>query len=123
MALFDTVKREASQLMVKLGLGDQNMMQANFRSYGEAMGLRDFDSFIAYARRIYREAQENPQGFTIINLPKSKKAIDFQGKIRGVYTQDGEPVAFFRPDYQQLGYRTLQEELREFKTAVLSAYS
>ena len=41
MALFDTVKREASQLMVKLGLGDQNMMLANFRSYSSEMGFRD----------------------------------------------------------------------------------
>lgn len=123
MALFDAVKREASQLMVKLGLGDQNMMQANFRSYGAAMGLRDMDSFVAYARRIYKEAQDNPQGFTVIDLPRGKKAVDFQGKIRGVYNVEGEPIAFFKPDYQQLGYRTLQEELREFKTAVLSAYS
>lgn len=123
MELFDTVKREASQLMVKLGLGDQNMMQANFRSYGHDMGFNDEESFVSYAKRIYKEAMDNPTGFTVIDLPRHKKAVDFQGKLRGVYNAEGEPIAFFKPDYQQLGYRTLQEELREFKSAVISAYS
>ena len=66
---------------------------------------------------------DNPAGFTVIDLPRSKKAVDFQGKIRGVYNAEGQQIAFFKPDYQQLGYRTLQEELREFKSAIISAYS
>lgn len=123
MALLETVKREASQLLNKLGLGDQNMMGANFRAHGAQMGLYDFEDYVKYAERIYREAMANPQGFTIIDLPRKRKAIDFQGKIRGVYNQYGEPIAFFKPDYQQLGYRNLQEELRDFKSAVMSASS
>lgn len=121
MALLETFKREASQLMVKLGLGDENMMASNFRSYGASMGIYDFDDYVGYAARIYKEAMKNPGGFTVIDLPRNKKAIDFQGKMRGVYNQFGEPIAFFKPDYQQLGYKTLQEELRDFRTAVLMA--
>ncbi len=123
MALLETVKREASQLLFKMGLGDQNMMAANFRAHGAQLGFYDFEDYVKYAERIYREAMSNPQGFTVIDLPRKRKAIDFQGKLRGVYNQYGEPIAFFKPDYQQLGYQSLQEELREFKSAVLTANS
>lgn len=123
MTLLETVKREASQLLYKLGLGDHNMMAANYRTYGSEMGFYDFDDYVKYAQRIYREAMANPGGFTIIDLPRKRKAIDFQGKIRGVYNHEGEPVAFFKPDFQRLGYKSLQEELREFRSAVLTAHS
>ncbi len=123
MALLETFKREASQLMHKLGLGDKNMLAANFRTYGASMGFYDYDEYAQYAARIYKEAMNNPSGFTIINLPRNRKAIDFQGKLRGVYNQFGEPIAFFKPDYQQLGYGTLQEELRDFSTAVMTAHA
>ena len=121
MALLELVKREASNVLDKLGLSDQNMMAANFRAYGAQMGFYDFDEFQQYAARIYKEATHNPGGFTVMDLPRNRKAIDFQGKLRGVYNQYGEPIAFFKPDYQQLGYRTLQEELSEFRSAVLLA--
>jgi len=123
MALLEAVKREASQILHKLGLGDQNMMAANFRAHGAEMGFYDFEDYVKYAERIYREAMANPDGFTIIDLPRKRKAVDFQGKLRGVYNQFGEPMAFFKPDYQKLGYSSAQEELREFRSAVLTASS
>lgn len=121
MALLANFKREASQMLHKLGLGDSSMMMANFRTYGASMGFYEYNDYVSYASRIFKEAMSNPEGFTVINLPRNRTAIDFQGKLRGVYNQFGEPIAFFKPDYQQLGYSTLQEELRDFKTAVLTA--
>jgi hypothetical protein len=123
MALLERFKREASQLiklLQQLGLGDQNVMAANYRHYAMEWNIRSYDDFMAFAGRFYKEALANPNGFTFVRLPDQQMAIDFQGKIRGVYTKSGEPVALFRPDYQQLGYQTLQEELHEFRSAVFA---
>lgn len=123
MAILDSVRKETSQIMKKMGLGSRNMMGTNFREYGAEMGIYDYEDYVRYARRIYQEAMKNPGGFTIIDLPKKQKAIDFQGKLRGVYDRHGEPVAFFKPDYHRFGFTNYREELLEFKASVLSAIS
>jgi len=122
MALLNLLKKESSQIAAKLGMASQSMMGANFRTYGSNMGIYEFDDYVIYARRIYAEAMANPSGFTIIELPNGGKAVDFQGKLRGVYDVSGEPMAFFKPDYQQLGYADAEEELREFKSTVTTLH-
>ena len=114
------LKRESSEIASKFGIGQNNMMGANFRTYGASMGIYDYDDYMKYARRIYTEAMNNPGGFTIIDLPDGGKAVDFQSKLRGIYSATGEPRAFFKPDYQQLGYTNPQEELNEFRESVTS---
>ncbi len=123
MAILESVRKETSQLIKKLGLSGDNMLGANFREYGAQMGIYDFEDYKQYACRIYQEAMKNPGGFTIINLPDGRKAIDFQGKLRGIYDKYGEPIAFFKPDYKKMGYPSYREELLEFESSVLSALS
>jgi hypothetical protein len=107
-----------------LGIGsDSAMIGANFRMYGPEMGIYDYEDYLRYARRIYKEAMANPEGFTIIELSEGKKAIDFQGKLRGVFTASGEPVAFFKPDYKKMGFTNYKDELEEFAASIRIAQS
>jgi hypothetical protein len=118
------VRKDTEALMVRLGLlSSHDMMGANYRTYGKEFGTLEFEDFIELAKRIYREAEANPGGFTIIELPRGRKAIDFQGKMRGVYDFDGDPIAFYKPDYVGLGYSTPQEELEDFKAGVRTAFA
>jgi hypothetical protein len=118
MTLLANVRKETTGMLAKLGLRTDDMIAANFRVHGAGMGFHDLDDFRSYASRIYREAEKNPDGFTVIDLPKGKKAIDFQGKIRGVYDEFGEPLAFFRPEPKALGYEDPAQELKEFAQSI-----
>lgn len=119
MTLLNNLTFDSSSLLRKLGLSSDNtMLGSNFRMYGADMGIYDYEDYVRYARRIYQEAMANPDGFTILELPKGKKAIDFQGKIRGIYNRHGDPIAFFRPDYRKMGYTNYMDELREFAASV-----
>jgi len=118
MTLVAAVKKETGGILSKLGLRSDDMMMSNFRIHGAAMGFHDFNDYAAYASRIYREAMKNPDGFTIVELPKGKKAVDFQGKIRGIYTEFGEPLAFFRPQPKALGFDSPEQELKDFISSV-----
>lgn len=120
--MLNLLKKETANVATKLGLGANNMMGSNFRTYGASMGIYEFDDYVKYARRIYAEAMANPNGYTIISMPDGGKAIDFQSKLRGIYTATGEPRAFFKPDYLQLGYSSAEEELFEFKESILSVH-
>lgn len=118
MTLISAVKKETGGLLAKLGLRADDMMMANFRIHGSAMGFHDFQDYRAYAVRIYNEAQKNPEAFTVVELPKGKTAIDFQGKLRGVYDQFGEPIAFFRPEPTEMGYKDAADEMKEFMQSI-----
>jgi len=110
----NTVVKETTSLMAKLGLHNDGMLQSNFRNHGKAMGFENFSDYKSYAERIYSEAMNNPEAFTVINLPKSKTAVDFQSKMRGIYDAFGNPLAFFVPDTHISGYDDPEQELQEF---------
>ncbi len=118
MTLVTAVKKETGGILSKLGLRSDDVMMSNFRIHGAAMGFHDMQDYQSYASRIYREAMKNPEGFTVVELPKGKKAIDFQGKIRGVYTEFGEPLAFFRPEPKAMGFDNPEQEFKEFMESV-----
>jgi len=118
MTLVSAVKKETSGILSKLGLRNDDAMMSNFRIHGAAMGIHDIEAYKTYASRIYREAMKNPDGFTVVDLPKGKKAIDFQGKIRGVYSEFGEPLAFFRPEPKAMGFDNPEQAFEEFVESV-----
>ncbi len=118
MTLVSAVKKETGGILAKLGIRSNDMMASNFRIHGASMGFHDERDYHAYAVRIYREAMTNPAGFTVVDLPKGKKAIDFQGKIRGVYSEFGEPLAFFRPEPQAMGFDNPEQEFKEFMESI-----
>lgn len=118
MTLVSAVKKETGSILSKLGMREDDMMMANFRIHGAAMGFHDLNDYQSYAGRIYMEAMKNPSGFTIVDLPKNKKAIDFQGKIRGVYDEFGEALAFFRPEPKAMGFDNPEQEFKEFMESI-----
>lgn len=88
----------------------------NFRKYGLEFGVHDYDEFINKARKFYFTAlNSEEEGYTILRLSRHRVAIDYKGEMRGVYDGHGEPLAFFRPDYHELGYDTPEHELDDFR--------
>ena len=77
MSILDSVLKESNELIGKLGFADKSMIGTNFRSHGGEMGIYDYEDYKRYAKRIFDEAMKNPGGFTIMELPKKQKAIDF----------------------------------------------
>ena len=118
MTLLSAVKKETGSILSKFGMREGDMMMANFRIHGAAMGFHDVSDYQAYASRIYMEAMKNPEGFTIVDLPKYRKAIDFQGKIRGVYDEFGSALAFFRPEPKAMGFDNPEQEFKEFMDSI-----
>lgn len=123
MAIIEALKSFSSGLGDEVGalLGrvnyksNGNPLGVNFRRFGPSFGTYDFDAFIEYAKRFYREGlHSNDSLYTVVEMD-GRTAIDYNGEIRGIYTERGRPLAFFRPDYRAAGYRSKSEELEGFK--------
>jgi pyocin large subunit-like protein len=95
---------------------DTSAIGANYRKFGLSFGTYDFDAFVQKAREFFAQAHESDDPhFTVLELKGHRIAIDYNGEIRGIFTRRGKPLAFFRPDYQQLGYLSRDAELADFK--------
>jgi pyocin large subunit-like protein len=93
-----------------------NHMGHNFRSYGASFGAYDFDAFVNMAQRFYEDAMRaKDAGYSIIEMPRGRVAIDKDGEIRGVFDQRGNPLAFFRPSFRNFGFSSKEEELKSFR--------
>ena len=94
----------------------ENILGFNFRKFGADFGVYDFDEFVEKARGFYREAANSGDpGFSVVDLPDGRKAIDKDGEMRGIFNEEGEPIAFFRPDFRELGYDDKEQELADFR--------
>lgn len=95
----------------------RSALRDNFKQYGAAFGVYNFTDFRTMARRFYEDALEsNDPGYTIVQMSKHTIGIDYQGEMRGIYSgRDGEPIAFFRPNFAELGYSSKQQELEDWK--------
>lgn len=115
--------RKASQLLKRMGFSSSgSVLGANFRAYGRSFGVFDFQEFQMHARGFYEDALANAEpGYTILNLPNGRKAVDFRGEVRGIFSAEGEPLAYFRPNYKVLGFANPQDEIRAFKQEILAA--
>ncbi len=116
--------RKANSIFQKFGFTSSgNVLGANFRAYGRSFGVFDFSEFVEHARGFYADAlaRRGEQGYTILILPNGMKAIDLRGEVRGVFDKDGNPIAYFRPNYRVLGYATPQEEINDFKQGIFAA--
>ena len=94
-------------------------MALNYRVYGAAMGFAGYDEFVQRAKSFFDEAldatEENKPGYTRVDLSKKRIAFDYNCEIRGIYTHNGKPVAFFKPNFKAAGFRTAEEELEMFR--------
>ncbi len=92
-------------------------LRDNFEQYGELFGVYSFRDFKTMAKKFLEEAlaSKDPK-YTIVRLPENKVGVDYNCEFRGVYDRDGQPVAFFRPNYVQLGYPNKERELEDWKS-------
>lgn len=98
-------------------------MVRNFQNYGVEFGVYSMDDFDAMARKFYEEGLKSSDPlFTVILLPKHRCGIDYNGEYRGIYEPNGTPIAFFRPNFRQFGYRSKEEELNDWRSGKNAAY-
>lgn len=114
-----------SDLLEKAGLWNTlppgNTLARNYLTYGALMGFAGYDEFVRRARSFFDEAmtacqQEKPL-YTRVNLENGRVAFDYNAQVRGIYTANGKPLAFFRPNYKTAGFASAEEELEVFRTS------
>jgi pyocin large subunit-like protein len=95
---------------------DTGALGANFRKFGVSFNTYEYDAFVKKARAFFKEAEGSDDPlFTVIDMPGNRIAIDYNGDRRGIFTRKGKPLAFFRPDFRQLGYASKEAELEDFR--------
>lgn len=127
MAFFEALKEEMQQFatLLKTVSGTQNTaLGANFRKFGPSFGAYDYEDFVELAQKFYHEAMNSDDSsYSVVRLGDGRIAIDCNAEIRAVYDKDGTPIAFFRPDFKQLGYQNKVQELEDFRNGTNIAYS
>ena len=126
MALMRTLKnlgsglggeiREAGSLLRRANYKlDSSALGINFRKFGPSFEAYEFDAFVEQAKQFYKKGIHSSDPlYTVVDLPGGRMAIDYNGEIRGIYTEKGRPLAYFRPDYRSAGYRNKAEELEDY---------
>lgn len=109
--------KDAGMLLQRIRLTtDTTPLGANFRKYGPSFGTYEYDAFIRRAKDFFKEGMASQDSqYTRVALGDDRVAIDYNSEIRGVFTGRGRPLAFFRPDYKELGYPSRSAELAAFK--------
>lgn len=102
----------------KIGFGSHsNALGANFRKFGPSFGAYEYDDYIRLAQKFFHEGIDSDDAlYSVKRYADGRIAIDYNGEIRGVYTRAGKPLAFFRPDFRQLGYPNKSQELQAFRS-------
>jgi len=120
-ALGNGLGDELSQFMNVLGSKRVGgAMGDNYRLYGASFGVYDYEEFVDLARSFFMESMmSDDPAYTVIEMPKGRKLVDYDGNVRGIYDRSGAPVAFFRPNYRQLGYANKDQELEDIRRAAL----
>ena len=106
--------KSATALLNKFGLiPGKSMLHSNFAAYGNqfgALSVNDFENMAVMLLNRAKQQAKNPD-YSIVNFPDGRIGADFRGEVRGIYSSKGKPLAFFKPDYSQLGYSSREREL------------
>jgi hypothetical protein len=95
---------------------DTSAIGANFRKFGPSFGTYDFDAFLVKAKEFHAQAINSKDPlYNIVDAGNNRIAIDYNCELRGIFTHKGKPLAFFRFDYSQFGYRSKSDALEDFK--------
>ena len=119
------LRKALSDIAVAIGIKPSitENMKRNFDRFGrdlEAKDLRDFD---AMARKFYDEGLKSSDPlYSVVLLPKHRCGIDYNGEFRGIYESDGKPLAFFKPNFRELGYSSKDDELKDWRSGANSKY-
>jgi hypothetical protein len=126
MAFMSALKEEMQQftsLLKNATASRSTPLGDNFRKFGPSFGVYEYDDFVELAQKFYHEGMNTMDSmYSVISLSSGRTAIDFNGEIRAVYDKFGSPIAFFRPDYKQLGYSSKIQELQDFRDGKNIAY-
>ena len=123
-SLKDEFKQFFSLLRTSKRPGERNALGDNFRKFGTSFGVYDYEDYVALARKFYHEALNSEDNlYSVVTLSDGRTAIDYNGEIRAVFSKYGDPIAFFRPSFQQLGYQNRIQELADFRNGKNVAYS
>jgi len=109
--------KEFKSLLQRIGLNrDTSALGANFRKYGHTFGTYDFSDFVERAKEFYDKGiQSGDPYYTVVELSGDRVAIDYNCEVRGIFTREGKPLAFFRHDFRQFGYTSKAAELEDFR--------
>lgn len=87
-------------------------LRRNFMRYGAQLDVHDLEEYAVLAQKFFEEHMySSDPRCTRVVLPDNNIGIDFDGKYRGIYAEDGTPEAFFSPDYHEMGFQNRQEML------------
>ena len=122
-SLKDDFKQFFSLLRGSKRPGERNALGDNFRKFGTSFGAYEYEDYVALAQKFYHDAlnSEDPL-YCVVNLSGDRIAVDYNGEIRAVYSKYGDPIAFFRPSFLQLGYQNKIQELEDFRSGKNVAY-
>lgn len=115
--LRDQLTETVSSLEELYRPSQRSALRDNFKQYGSAFGVYNYSDFREMARRFYEDALTSKDSlYTIIQLSKHTIGIDYNGDMRGIYNaRDGDPIAFFKPNFAALGYSSKQQEIEDWK--------
>ncbi len=126
MAFIESLKEEMQQfasLLRSATTSRSNTLGDNFRKFGASFGVYEYEDFVQLAQKFYHEGMNATDShYSVISLSGGRAAIDYNGEIRAVYDKFGQPIAFFRPDYKQMGYASKLQELQDFRDGKNIAY-
>lgn len=92
-------------------------LRDNYSQYGERLGVHNVEEYEAMARKFFQENIESADPLcSRVELPHGRIGIDYNGEYRGIYDEDGNPLAFFPPNFRALGYTSKDEELADWRT-------
>ena len=95
---------------------DQSAIRHNFERYGAQLGAFNMKDFDALARRFFSEhINSSDPRCSKVRLSDDRIGIDFNGKLRGIFDDEGEPLAFYVPDFRAEGFSTRAQELAHWR--------
>ena len=96
---------------------DTAALRHNFERYGAALGAFNMRDFEMMARQFYADnVNSNDPHCSKVTLSDGRTGIDYNGKLRGIYDDDGEPLAFYIPDFRAEGFSSRTEEMAHWRT-------
>lgn len=122
---FQSGMQELKLVINNLGISSKKApLRHNFMKYGVHFGAINFSDYENIARLFGERARaSNSSDYSIIELPGGRVGVDFRGEVRGIYLRDGTPLAFFKPDYKQLGYSSKERELSDWRSGKSMFYA
>lgn len=115
MTVFDEIKEVVGTYWRDLVTQGDSPLGHNFRAFGPQMGAYEYPTFVRKAQEFFDRAANGEPGYKMISMSGNRVGIDLNGgELRGIFTEDGRPLSFYKPDHKAAGFATRQDELENF---------